>query len=225
MVPECRRIMEGSGSEDGDADRCLPTLPISCMAIFDGCMITGHADGRLMLADRDTMLSSVTRSHTHLALPAQSDRQPAGAVRRASVTDYADADAFLEQHALGSVPVLLTDATVGWGAMKKWDWSFFEGGSGCGDVEVKVTHTGGKKTTVRLGDYVRAVRGVGYGQGQEAGEGAYLRGWEFEKDVGPAPYADCRRCCCPSQTSCQCRNLWCLDYVVRGCCWCSCLQC
>jgi hypothetical protein len=82
------------------------------------------------------------------------------------------------------VPVLLTDATEGWAALKKWDWSFFEdeGEGGCGGVEVLVTQAGGKKASAKLADYVRAVRGSG-GSGNGPPPDGYLRGWEFEKDV------------------------------------------
>eukprot|EP01047_Picozoa_sp_COSAG01_P094311 COSAG01_NODE_25251_length_751_cov_0.713190_2_plen_178_part_01 len=82
------------------------------------------------------------------------------------------------------MPVLLTDATEGWAALKKWDWSFFEdeGEGGCGGVEVLVTQAGGKKASAKLADYVRAVRGSG-GSGNGPPPDGYLRGWEFEKDV------------------------------------------
>ena len=174
-----------SSSEEDDADQgAPPTLPVSCMAIFDGCMITGHADGRLMLADRDTMLSSVSRVQPHLALP-RKPASPAKPVARVSTRDYSCADAFLAKHAAGSCPVLLTDATADWAARSRWSWEFFESDSAgcCGGAEVQVTHAGGKKRPVRLCEYVRALRGRGSTERQGADGLGYLRGWEFEKDV------------------------------------------
>jgi hypothetical protein len=60
-------------------------LPLSCMAIFDGCMITAFTDGRLMLADRETMLSTVTEPEPQLAVPHGLGAAPATPVQRASV--------------------------------------------------------------------------------------------------------------------------------------------
>ena len=152
------------------------------MAIFDSCMVTGFDDGRLMLADRDTMLSAVTTALSHLALPEQPPSS-AGPVERVSICNYDSAEVFLKQHATGSRPVLLTDATDDWPARAKWDWNFFESDTEgcCGGAAVQVTYPGGKKRTSRLSDYVRAVRTRKPEPGAAEGELGYCRGWEFEK--------------------------------------------
>lgn len=179
--------------------------PITALPLFGTFGLYAYADGRIMGVDNAS--SAITLKDPELPCRDcifDSSHRLLDAVPRLDAPDASDSAAFIEQfkerYVKAFVPALISGLTREWPAMGKWDFDFFR--TACGEVEVEVTLSEGKRRRQRLADYLAEVGGPQQGLSQalprEQGECSeeahaasepskcrrpYLRGWYYEHDV------------------------------------------
>jgi len=172
-----------ANGEDGDrADHAVAEAeeavkPISCMAIFENCMVNGFADGKVMLYDMEAMQSASMKLPSMVLSNNSEQCCDAGRPGAVPIASLAACGA-----ALPITATLVLDATSGWEALQKWTLEHFH--EQYGDLTVSVTHVGGKRAECKLAEYIENFPEVRLDEAQalsaKPGQTPYLRGWFFE---------------------------------------------
>jgi len=166
-----------SRADDAAAEADVVVKPISCMAIFENCMVNGFADGKVMLYDMEAMQSASMELPSMVLSNETEDCCGAG---RPGTVPLANLAACGEN--LPATATLLPDATSGWEALQKWTFDYFK--QQHGDLTVSVTHVGGKRAESKLAEYIDSFPEMRLDEAQawsaSPGQTPYLRGWFFE---------------------------------------------